>query len=113
MAHATRLPRIDTMRLTLRESTVQLHTDSELRIRPQFKLPDWLLLASWSFERLFSSFLKTFVSWANRYVGTQSCPTRTIPGHALYEKGVPGQKSVVLLVGSQEDRALAVPVTNR
>ena len=32
-----------------------LRTGPELRIRPQFKLPDWLLLASWSFEGLFSS----------------------------------------------------------
>ena len=45
---ATRLPR--------REPTVQPRTDPELRIRPQFKLPDWLLLASWSFGGLFSSF---------------------------------------------------------
>ena len=56
MAHATRLPRRDATRLTRREPTVQLRTDPELRIRPQFKLPDWLLLASWSFEGLFSSF---------------------------------------------------------
>ena len=48
MAYATRMPR--------REPTVQLRTDTELRIRPQFKLPDWLLLAGWSFGRLFSSF---------------------------------------------------------
>ena len=56
MAHATRLPRRDATRLTRREPTVQLRTDPELRIRPQFKLPDWLLLASLSFGGLFSSF---------------------------------------------------------
>ena len=56
MAHATRLPRRDATRLTRREPAVQLRTDPELRIRPQFKLPDWLLLASWSFGGLFSSF---------------------------------------------------------
>ena len=56
MAHATRLPRRDATRLTRREPTVQLRMDPELRIRPQFKLPDWLLLANWSFGGLFSSF---------------------------------------------------------
>ena len=56
MAYATRLPRRDATRLPRREPTVQLCTDPELRIRPQFKLPDWLLLASWSFGGLFSSF---------------------------------------------------------
>ena len=56
VAHATRLPRRDATRLTRLEPTVQLRTDPELRIRPQFKLPDWLLLASWSFGGLFSSF---------------------------------------------------------
>ena len=35
---------------------MQLRTDPELRIRPQCKLPDWLLLASWSLGGLFSSF---------------------------------------------------------
>ena len=35
---------------------MQLCTDPELRIRLQFKLPDCLLLAIWSFGRLFSSF---------------------------------------------------------
>ena len=56
MAYATRLPRRDATRLTRREPAVQLRTDPELRIRPRFKLPDWLSLASWSFEGLFSSF---------------------------------------------------------
>ena len=56
MAYATRLPRRDATRLPRREPTVQLRTDPGLRIRPQFKLPDWLLLASWSFGGLFSSF---------------------------------------------------------
>ena len=56
MAHATRLPRRDATRLTRREPAVQLRTDPELRIRPRFKLPDWLSLASWSFGGLFSSF---------------------------------------------------------
>ena len=56
MAYATRLLRCDATRLPRREPIVQLRTDPELRIRPQFKLPDWLLLASWSFGGLFSSF---------------------------------------------------------
>ena len=56
VAHATRLTRRDATRLTRREQTVQLRTDPELRIRPRLKLPDWLLLASWSFGGLFSSF---------------------------------------------------------
>ena len=56
MAYATRLPRRAATRLPRREPTVQLRTDPELRIRPQFKLPDWLSLASWSFGGLFSSF---------------------------------------------------------
>ena len=56
MAHATGLLRRDATRLTRRKTTVQLRTDPELRIRPQFKLPDWLLMASWSFGRLLSSF---------------------------------------------------------
>ena len=59
MAYATRLPRRDATRLKRREPTVQLLTDPELRIRPQFKLPDWLLLACWSFGGLFSSFSTT------------------------------------------------------
>ena len=53
MAHLARLQRRDATRLTRREPTVQLRTNPELRIRPQFKLPDWLLLASCSFEGLF------------------------------------------------------------
>ena len=56
MAYATRLPRRDATRFPRREPTVQLRTDPELRIRLQFKLPDWFLLASWSFGGLFSSF---------------------------------------------------------
>ena len=56
MAYATRLPRCDATRLPRREPTVQLRMDPKLRIRPQFKLPDWLLLASWSFGGLFPSF---------------------------------------------------------
>ena len=56
MAHATRLPRRDATRLTRREPAVQLRTDPELRIRPRFKLPDWLSLASWSFGGLVFSF---------------------------------------------------------
>ena len=36
-----------------------------------------------------------------------------IPGHALHEKGLQRQKGVVPLVGSQEQRALLVPVINR
>ena len=35
------------------------------------------------------------------------------PGHALHEKGLLRQKSVVPLVGSKEQRALFVPVINR
>ena len=58
---ATRLPGRDATRLPQREPTVQLRTDPELRIRPQFKLPDWLSLASWSFGGLFSSFPTTVV----------------------------------------------------
>ena len=46
MAYATRLPRRDATRLPRRELTVQLRTDPELRIGPQVKLPDWLLLAT-------------------------------------------------------------------
>ena len=36
-----------------------------------------------------------------------------IPGHALHEKGLQRQKSIVPLVGSQDQRALLVPVINR
>ena len=36
-----------------------------------------------------------------------------IPGHALHEKGLQRQKGVGPLVGSQERRALLVPVINR
>ena len=36
-----------------------------------------------------------------------------VPGYALHEKGLQGQKGVVPLVGSQEQRALLVPVINR
>ena len=36
-----------------------------------------------------------------------------IPGHALHEKGLEGQKGVGTLVNSQQRRALAVPVINR
>ena len=35
------------------------------------------------------------------------------PGHALHEKTLQRQKSVVPLVGSQEQRVLLVPVINR
>ena len=56
MAYTTFLPRRDASRLTRREPTVQLRTDPELRIGPPFKLPEWLLLASWCFGGLFSSF---------------------------------------------------------
>ena len=35
------------------------------------------------------------------------------PGHALHEKGLQRQKGVVPLVGSQEQRALLVPLINR
>ena len=38
---------------------------------------------------------------------------RLVPGHALHEKGLQLQKGVVPLVGSQEQRALLVPVINR
>ena len=37
----------------------------------------------------------------------------SIPGHALHKKGLQKQKGVVSLVGSQEERALLVPVINR
>ena len=37
----------------------------------------------------------------------------SVPGHALHEKGLQRQKGVVPLVGSQEQRALLVPVINR
>ena len=36
-----------------------------------------------------------------------------IPGHALHEKGLQRQQGVVPLVGSQEQRALLVPLVNR
>ena len=36
-----------------------------------------------------------------------------IPGHALHEKGLQRQKGVGPLVGSQERRALLVPLINR
>ena len=36
-----------------------------------------------------------------------------VPGHALHEKGLQIQIGVVPLVGSQEQRALLVPVINR
>ena len=39
-------------------------------------------------------------------------PEGCVPGHALHEKGLQRQKSVVPLVGSQEQRALLVPVLN-
>ena len=39
--------------------------------------------------------------------------TCDIPGHALHEKALQRQKSVVPLVGSQEQRALLVPLRNR
>ena len=35
-----------------------------------------------------------------------------LPGHALHEKGLQKQEGVVPLVGSQEQRALLVPVIN-
>ena len=64
MDHATRLPRRDATRLTRREPAVQLRTDPELRIRPRFKLTDWLSLASWFFGGLFSSFsISALPSW--------------------------------------------------
>ena len=53
---ATRRDALDATRLTRSESTVPLRTDTELRIKPQSLLPDRLLLAGWSFGRLFSSF---------------------------------------------------------
>ena len=56
MAYAKHLTRRDATRLPRRDPTVQLRTDPELRIGPQFMLPDWLLLASWSFGGLFCSF---------------------------------------------------------
>ena len=37
----------------------------------------------------------------------------SIPGHALHEKGLQRQKGVVPLFGSQEQRALIVPLINR
>ena len=36
-----------------------------------------------------------------------------IPGHALHEKGLQGQKGAVPLVNSQEQRVLLVPLINR
>ena len=36
-----------------------------------------------------------------------------IPGHALHEKGLQGQKGAGPLVSSHEERALAVPLINR
>ena len=36
-----------------------------------------------------------------------------IPGHALHEKGLQRQKNVGPLVGSQEQRALLVPLITR
>ena len=53
---ATRLPRRDATRLPRREPTVQLRTDPELRIRPRLNATRLVLLASWSFGGLFSSF---------------------------------------------------------
>ena len=66
MAHATRLSRRDATRLPRREPAVQLRTDPELRIRSQFKLPDWLFLASWSFGGLFPAFRQRFAPLINR-----------------------------------------------
>ena len=42
-----------------------------------------------------------------------SCLAAQIPGHALHEKGLQRQKGVGPLVGSQERRALLVPLINR
>ena len=39
--------------------------------------------------------------------------THFVPGHALHEKGLQRQISVVTLVSSQERRALFVPLINR
>ena len=39
--------------------------------------------------------------------------SKRVPGHALHEKGLQRQKGVGPLVGSQEERALLVPVINR
>ena len=39
--------------------------------------------------------------------------SKYFPGHALHEKGLQRQIGVGTLVGSQERRALAVPLTNR
>ena len=62
---------------------MQLRTDPELRIRPQFKLPDWLLLASWSFGGLFSSFptrTDVFGAWEGKRDGCLlGAPTRLRP----------------------------------
>ena len=42
------------------------------------------------------------------------CGTSTlVSGHALHEKGLQRQKGAVPLVGSQEERALLVPLINR
>ena len=41
------------------------------------------------------------------------CKYTLVPGHALHEKGLQRQKGVVPLVGSQEERALLVPLINR
>lgn len=56
VTYATRLPRRDATRLPRREPTVQLRTDPELRIRPRLSATRLVLLASWSFGGLFSSF---------------------------------------------------------
>ena len=80
----------------------------------------------------------TFVSRANSYVGTQSCPTSPgrsaersdpthpwyvrvldstgsllVPGHALREKSLQKIIGAGTLLSSQERRALAVPLINR
>ena len=48
-----------------------------------------------------------------RLIPGLSVGRRLIPGHALHEKGLQRRKSNVPLVGSQEQRALLVPLINR
>ena len=52
----TRLRRRNTVFLPQSESTIQLFRDTEVQVKPQFKLTDWLLLVGWSFEGLGSRF---------------------------------------------------------
>ena len=44
---------------------------------------------------------------------SKGTPRKVFPGHALHGKGLLGHKGAVPLVGSQEQRALLVPVINR